>query len=442
MADVSYDLVATIGLDFGSSTTKVCYRIESADIDKKGVVKFSGNDVSSDGLLLDSVVYVAGDWQFISHKEFAFSRKVSYFKTHLVENSLGVDELHRYKEVCSFYIAYVIGAAMDYIEHNESKVLSGHPVLWIVSLGVPVDQDGLELHRVYEEMAKVAVLRHKEAFRFYLMSLDRWHTYYQSSLDGTMTNMHYHLTPELLAEVADVFEDPEVDEGLSIVVDVGSATVDIAIVNLDRHSNSEQYNVDFISAKVGTLGVDNTVRYIESEVGKNHERPIKQALLEQSGFGLVYRYMNEYQYHIHDLEGYGDTLVDKFHGLFADVCMQAKRSPVEYRLTAMREIPLYLLGGGNCYYWYQSWPEAAHRARLASCGIPKCDHQKLYHQPDIAQLDKGMYHRFRVASGLLKLETMLKVTGYPSHFRMDNHPIKTVSLHERLEARLAEKYGK
>lgn len=442
MPETNYDFISTIGLDFGSSTTKVCYRIQSTNIDKKGVVKFPGNDTAAGGLLRDSVVYIAGNWQFMSCREFAFSKKFSFFKAHLVEKSLHHHEIDLLKTVCSYFIAYVIGAAKEYIEQTETKVLSGHHVLWIVSLGVPVDHDGLELHGIYEEMAKVAVLRHKEAFRFTLLSLDRWRTYYQSSVNETLTNMYYHLTPELLAEVTDVFEDPEVDEGLSIIVDVGSATVDIAIVDLDRHAKSQNYTIDFISAKVGPLGVDNTVRYIEAKVEKLPNLSIKKALLKEDAFCQVYNFMNDHQYDIPGLEGYGKTLVEKFHGMYAEVCLQAKNTQVQSRLTAMKSIPLYLLGGGNCYFWYYYWPKAVHTPRLSSCGIPICQYQQLHHQPDIAQLDKNMYHRFRVALGLLKLETMLKVTGYPIYFQLANCPIEKVSLHDELEKQLAEKYGR
>lgn len=442
MPEPMYDVIVTIGLDFGSSTTKVCYRIQSPDIDKNGVVKFSGKDVSPDGLLLDSVVYVAGDWQYLGHKEFAFSKKVRYLKTDLIARFQESKDIETHKRVCSYFIAYVIGAAKDFVEKQEAKILANHQVIWIVNIGVPVDHDGVGLEKIYREMTHVAALHHREAFRFYLISLERWQKYYEGAIGIPVKNVYYHFTPELLAEVTDVFEDPEVDEGLSMVIDVGSATVDIAVVGLDRHSLDTQHNVDFIAAKVGALGVDNTVRYIQSKQGTNRDFPTKKALMDQSMFTEIYRLMHDHPYQIHGLEEYGRNLVDVFHGFFADICMQVKKSSSATRFSEMSAVPLYLLGGGNCYYWYQHWPEAAHRARLAHSNVPKCDHQELHHMPDIEHLDKHMHHRFRVASGLLRMETMLKVTGYPSHFRRDDYPTSRVNLHERLEARMANKYGR
>lgn len=442
MPEPMYDAIVTIGLDFGSSTTKVCYRVQSPDIDKNGVVKFSGKDVSPDGLLLDSVVYVAGDWQYLGHKEFAFSKKVRYLKADLIARFQESKDIETHKRVCSYFIAYVIGAAKDYIEKHEERILSKHQVIWIVNIGVPVDHDGVGLEKIYREMAQVAVLHHREAFRFYLISTERWQKYYESVKEIPIKNVDYYLTPELLAEVTDVFEDPEVDEGLSVVIDVGSATVDIAVVGLNRHSSDAQHNVDFIAAKVGALGVDNTVRYIQSRQETNKDFPTKNALMDQSMFTEIYKLMHDNPYQIHGLEGYGHNLADIFHGVFSELLMKVKDSASGKLFTAMRSVPLYLLGGGNCYYWYQQWPEAAHRARLSQCGVPKCDHQKLHHQPDIENLEKQMQHRFRVASGLLRMETMLKVTGYPSHFRRDDYPTTKVNLHERLEARMAERYGR
>jgi hypothetical protein len=387
-------------------------------------------------------VYVAGDSQFLGYKECAFSKKVRYLKTDLIARFKKSENIETHKRVCSYYIAYVIGAAKAYVEKQEERVLSRHQVLWIVNLGVPVDHDGIELHRVYEEMVNAAVLYYKEVFRFYLISMERWKGYYDSSKGKQLKDVHYHLTPELLAEVTDVFEDTEVDEGLSIVIDVGSATVDIAVVSLDRHTSDAQHNVDFIAAKVDPLGVDNTVRYIQSKQGTDKSLPIKKALLDQSLFTEVSKLMRDNSYEILGLGNYGNSLEEIFHGVYAELALDVRKSSSGTRFAAMKTVPLYLLGGGNCYYWYHQWPEAAHRARLAHCNVPKCDHQSLHHQPDVEHLEKNMLHRFRVASGLLRMETMLKVTGYPSHFRRDDYPTTKVNLHERLEARMAERYGR
>jgi hypothetical protein len=442
MPGPEYDVIVTIGLDFGSSTTKVCYRIQSPEIDKNGAVRFSGNDATSNGLLLDSVVYIAGDWQYLGHKEFAFSKKVRYLKTDLIARFEESKDIETHKRVCSYFMAYVIGAAKDYVENHEARILNRHQAIWIVNIGVPVDHDGVGLEKIYREMMHVAVLHHREAFRFYLISRERWQGYYESSKDRPLKDMHIHLTPELLAEVTDVFEDHEVDDGLSIIVDVGSATVDIAVVELDRHSSDVQHNVGFIKAKVEALGVDNTVRYIQSKQGTDSDISIKKGLMDQSLFTEIYKMMHDHPYELRGLGGYGNNLVDIFHGVFSELLMEVKKTSSGNQFSAMRSIPLYLLGGGNCYYWYQQWPEAAHRARLSHCNVPKCDHQNLHHHPDIENLEKNMHHRFRVASGLLRMETMLTVTGYPSHFRMDNYPTTKVNLHERLEARMAEKYGR
>jgi len=442
MTEPAYDVIVTIGLDYGSSTTKVCYRIQSPDIDKNGVVKFSGENAISNGMLLDSVVYVAGDWQFLSLNKIALSEKVRYIKTDLTARYNESKNIDTHKRVCSYYLSYVIGKTREYIEKYEAKILSKSQVLWLVNLGVPVDHDGIELHKIYEEMIRAAILHHTEASQFYLISFKRWQSYYDSSKEMQLKDMHYHLTPELLAEVTDVFEDPEVDEGLSMIVDVGSATVDIAVVGLDRHSSDNQHNVDFIAAKVCPLGVDNTVHYIKRNNDTNSKFPIKKALMEKSLFTEVVTLMRNHSYKIHSMEKYGNNLVEIFYGVFADLCLQVKSSSSQKLFSDMDTIPLYLLGAGNSYNWYNYWPEAAHLSRLSHSNVPKCDLQSLYHLPEIKSLDKELYHRFRVASGLLRIESMLKVTGYPKHFRVKSYSNKKINLHELLEARMSEKYGR
>lgn len=282
----TYDVIVTIGLDFGSSTTKVCYRIQTPEIDKNGVVKFSSKNASPDGLLLDSVVYVADNLQFISHKAFASCKMVRYLKADMIARFQDSKNIEIHKLICSYFIAYIIGAARDYIENIEDLIISRHQVIWIINLGVPVAHEGIEFLSLYEEMVKAAVLHHKEAFQFYLISMERWRGYYVAAKEKTLGDMHYHLTPELLAEVIDVFEDFEVDDGLAIIVDVGSATVDIAVTSLDRHSTDVHHNVDFVAAKVSPLGVDSTVRYVEDKHGTSKNFPVKKALMNQVQMAL------------------------------------------------------------------------------------------------------------------------------------------------------------
>ncbi len=442
MSDVNYDMLIIIGLDFGSSTTKVAYRIQSAEIDKSSVVRFPNRDSSGDGVLLDSVMYVSPDWKFFWPKRFDRSKRLPFFKSALINTVRNPVKNEYARELSALYLASIIASSRSYIEEVEERVLSDHNILWVISLGVPVDHTGINLHHIYEEIVHVAVVQYKLIPRLSLISRETWHKFYMESKYKELEDVHYHLVPELLAEVTDVFEDPEVEEGLSMVLDVGSATVDIAIVNLDRHSNETRYGVSFVSAKVGSIGVDTTVKYIESVKGQKCEGKVKKALYDPDGYAEMYRLMRESSFQIPDLDEYGDTLIKKFYGLFADTCLNVKKTSFKTKFSSMNSLPLYLLGGGHNYHWYQRWPSDAHTARLAQCNIPKGREQQLYNQMGLSSLDNSLQHRFRVASGLLKHETMLQVTGYPDHFKVNNPPMKRVSFHEKLEYRMAQLYGK
>lgn len=437
-----YDLLVNIGLDFGSSTTKVCYRLQGDRVDKKSAVTFSRGNISPDGLLRNSEIYVSGDLKYMGWKKFSDCKSILFLKTSLIDNHLQTEKCEMIKAMCAYYLASVLALSKQYIERTEAKLLELKKVLWIVNFGLPIDQDERNLEKAYEEIAHVAVLRYDEAYYYPYVSLARWRDLYAKSKEESLTNVIYYLTPELLAEVIDVFEDPEVNEGISIIIDIGSATVDIAVVELDRHFSAESYLVNFISAKVGALGVDNTVKHIKSKKNELPKSLIKNALLEKSHFNQTYNLLKDLSLKVDGLDEYGESLLNKFRGLLAETCLKAKNTSMRNYLQSMDNIPLYLLGGGSCYHWYNFWPQDVYNNRLKKCNIPKFSPQKLYHQQDIAMLNENNYQRFRVASGLTATETMLRISGYPWHFQTNNHPLREiVKDHEWLEAIQKEKYG-
>lgn len=439
---VEYDLIINIGLDFGSSTTKVCYRLQGNRIDKKSAVIFSGRSVSPDGLLRDSEIYVSEDLKYMGWKKFPGCKTVRFLKTYLINNHQDTEKCKTIKAMCAYYLASIFTLSKQYIERVEAELLKKQRVLWVINIGLPVDQDEPGLETAYKEIVNVAVLRCDEAFLYPHISLEHWKSFYEQSRGQSPTDIIIYLTPELLAEVIDVFEDPEVGEGISMIIDIGSATVDIAIVELDRHSSAESYLVNFICAKVAALGVDNTIKYISAKRNDLPDLYLKKALFNKSDCGQVYNLLKDISSEVKGLEKYGESLLDKFHGLLAHICLNAKNSSMGNKLQLMENIPLYILGGGSYYYWYNYWPREVFNKTLFKCNIPKFCSQKLYHQPNIAMLDKKYYQRFRVASGLTTTETMLRINGYPWHFDSIDHPLcPTIPLQDRLEEIRKEKYG-
>jgi hypothetical protein len=433
----------TIGFDFGSSTTKVCYRLEADRLDKQGVVRFSNETSSSGSLFRDSVVYISSDLQYIGWKPFKDSRPFPFFKSLLIDHHSDPRKGETIREICAYFLASVLATCMQYIQYAESKHLNNKEIRWLLNFGLPVERNQPDLEASFKEVVNVAILLNDVVHFHPIIRMERWKVLYKDYIQKVPEGIYATFTPELLAEVINVFEDPEVEQGLSMIIDVGSATVDIAVVDLDRRSSEAFYLVDFISAKVGALGVDSTARMLGSHNSSKSYAELKESLQLEKHFSCVYNMLKDLNLEIKGLEGYGDSLLNKFRGLLAATCMDAKATSILPRLKSMRSIPLYLLGGGNTYHWYKFWPKDVHSDRLLRCGIPRFSYQQLYCQKSLPSVDQSNLHRFRVASGLTKQETMLKVSGYPWHFdRFEHHPFKQMVMdHDSLELIKREKYG-
>lgn len=432
----------TIGLDFGSSFTKVCYRLQGDRVDKRGVVEFSKTVSEPQNVLLKSVVYISTDGRSMSFYRFGNYSPIQFIKSDLTEKYMDPEMGENIKELCSLFLAGTIGFSKRYIETNEARLLEGKEIVWILNVGIPVDQNEPQLEDVYQEVIKIAVLRSQVVLENITIPRKYWSKLYQISANKEQNEMLVLLTSELLAEVIDVFEDPEIDEGMSMIIDIGSATVDVAVVNLDRSSSYGFDLVDFVSAKVSLLGVDSLVKYIDRSEAPKLETDFKHALLSEKYFKQIFNILSDIDIDSVDLNFYGKSLLNKFRGIIADTCLKVKKTYMNSMLTRSNTMPIYLLGGGNIYYWYKKWPEDAYTARLKNCNLPKFDYKEINRTPQFPQISPNSYHRFRVASGLLKFETSLRVSGYPWHFVPEERKEKITNYNRyRLEEIQREKYG-
>lgn len=432
-----------IGLDFGSSFTKVCYRLLGDRLDKKGVIEFSKNASEPQNVLLDSVVYATKDRRHISFYPFENSETLQFIKSDLTEQHKNPHLGDEVKELCAFFLGGVIGFARKYIELNEAKLLAGKVAVWILNIGIPVDQNEPHLEDAYQEIAKVAVLRSNLILRLKAtILLSCWGKLYKASLSKDQDQMLVLLTSELLAEVVDVFEDPEVDQGISMIIDIGSATVDVAVVNLDRSSRFGYDLVYFVSAKVSLLGVDSLVKYIDKSDVEKITGNTKYALMVEEYYQYLRNLLNELDIDLEDMKHYGNSILSKFRGIIAETCLKVKKTEVRSVLSRQDTIPIYLLGGGSIYHWYKEWPQDAYTARLERSNIPKFKYQRLTRTPQFSQISSETFNRFRVASGLLKFETALRVSGYPWHFVPEEREREVTDyFRNRLEEMQKEQYG-
>lgn len=437
---MSSEYMVLIGVDFGSSTTKVCYRILGGSIDKKAIVRFPQFGDDEHSFLIPSMVYATPDKKYLSIRPFGGCIALKYFKSNLL--GAHSDQLKKYSQLlCSFFLAHVLSEAMAYIREKEVKLLADEEPVLMVNVGIPVERDEPTLRQKYEEIIRVAIASCDMDFVLSRVFVSQWNTFFDGHKGHVSRRIYFELHPEILAEVVDVFEDPEMEEGLSMIVDVGSSTMDIAVVDLDRHSFSGIYAVDFVSAKVVKLGVDETIKIL-----KKHSDSLacsfRDVLLLDTYHDDSQRIMRKISTAVHGLENISGTLDKKFFGAIASVYMVAADSSMRNKLNDMSYMPIYFLGGGGCYSWYLHLPKLAYdENKLRNCNLPKFRQMKTLSPLDLQNITEDQYSRFRVAFGLLYPETMLKVTGMPWHFETIRPYMGNVNIHGRLEARLRERYG-
>lgn len=366
-----------LGIDFGTSFTKVCYR--DVGTEESGVVAV-GEGLENP--LLPSVVLVSqgGD---LSLSEIGKSQptcvSVNYLKMRLagtpIESELagvaGIDlyEISSVKALAAWFLASVIMRSQEWIGLNEADRLKNRIPVWSANLGVPVEHCDSDALVTFREVLGVAWLwvKDQQIPGTIMLALER----YQAAvgrLESDVTD--FHAIPEIAAAVQSFVMSREATPGMYVYFDIGGGTVDGVAFNYLNYDGERRIN--FYSGKVEPLGISAIGFALNGDSRSELDANMLEALLEKCAKEL----RDEYAIRVRRLVGWVVMTAKRKDGRDWQVdAIQNSDYQRKFigRLTPDKMKPLVVfLGGGGCKSnWYGSTISSTYKEfNQDQAGIP------------------------------------------------------------------------
>jgi hypothetical protein len=421
-----------LGIDFGTSFTKVCFRDVGSE--ESSVIPFEKSALA--GALIPTVVAIGAKGHLYLGDltpSGATVTRVPYLKMRLAELRLGedleaVDGLdlngnEASRALSSWFLASVLKRGQNWIGRNERNRLKNRTPVWSANVGVPVEHCDSDAIEIFQEVAGVAWLWLKSGS--IPPTLSEALTAYERSVPLLPDqNSDFHAVPEIAAAVHSFVISRESVPGIYVYFDIGGGTVDGVAFNLVNVSGSRRIN--FYSGRVAPLGISAFARALGGTVHDDAAPDLLERALQGADAYAV------------------ESFAQSIRLLVGDVVMTAKRkdgrdwerdafcgSTFERKfigaLDPSRMLPLavFLGGGGSRSEWYRiaigsTYEKFGH----ANAGIPP---YKLIEVPKPADLSmRGLhdtdFRRFAIAYGLSIPFGEGPEVGLPSQFAEPEAP--------------------
>ena len=247
-------IAINLGIDFGTSFSKVCFRDVGAE--HSGIVTFRSRTVES--ALVPSVVAIdeAGRLSIGDHSR-NHGRSVRYLKMGLAGMPIAHvagGELSD-PEVCgalsSWYLATLTRKSQDWIERHEPERVLNRRIVWSANVGVPVEHYNSPAIETFRKTLAIAWIWQQKAVPPDLNSTLEAYRAAQALIGGHPIDCH--AVPEIAAAVQSFIISREALPGRYLYFDIGGGTVDG--VAFDFISDDGERRVNFYSGKVASLGI-------------------------------------------------------------------------------------------------------------------------------------------------------------------------------------------
>lgn len=246
-----------LGIDFGSSFTKVCYR--DVGTEESGVV-----GIGTGGSLLPSVVVVSSTGRLYlsdAAKRVKSAVQVRYLKMRLAGVPIGDALPHvaghdlnaesSVKALSAWFLASVIVRSQVWLAAKQADRLKGRSALWSANVGVPVEHYDSAALATFEETLGVAWLWSRDGIPATLEEAVSGYAETKARLGVEVTD--FHAVPEIAAAIQSFVTSREAIEGIYVYFDIGGGTVDGVAFNYVNRGGDRRIN--FYSGKVASLGL-------------------------------------------------------------------------------------------------------------------------------------------------------------------------------------------
>ena len=264
--DAGEELFVIVGLDFGTSSTKVIVRLPFEPGEPTIAIPAPAPCRSGgDPYLWQTVLWVKGDGAFVPWPE-PGADVLGALKQGLIQGrgdtaipTSGVLDITR-TDAGVAYLSFIIRYVRGWLRVNRPDYFRGRRPVWFVNVGMPTaSYDDAQLFKSYRRIAAAALQLAKidspvsvEAVKLFL---DDPHVVEAADSDHAAEALGVAVFPEAAAEMTGFAKSARNAPGLYLLVDVGAMTLDVCMFRLNQHvSQADRYA--FMAADVRPLGVD------------------------------------------------------------------------------------------------------------------------------------------------------------------------------------------
>ena len=436
-------LYINLGIDFGTSFTKVCFRDIGQDFSE--VVTFTNGQANLDEALVPTQIAILADgtlragltkaeWAAIEQR---IKTPIKYIKMRLADLDITqesdrwrldrlpeLDRPETVENLCAYYLSRVITRVQSWIRCNKPDLVKNQKIEWSANVGVPVEYCDSPAIARFKKVLSLAWLLSNEPQTelFTLESLGQRLNQMRSRIADNPIDCH--AIPEISAEVWSCLNSREFDDGFYTFFDVGCGTLDGVSFRYWRDQGEPK--VDFYSASVKPLGVSAISQCLAIELNISEDQ-VRRAILQSSNSDLTQLNSTQSRKQIQQLVGRVVMEGRQKHGIHRPVF---KDSVFECGLSIL------IGGGGSLTSFYKLTILDTHSAfQHNKAGIPSYVQKAIPIPKDISMcgLSSQEFHRFAVAYGLSIPEGDCPEVRLPSEMEnVDSQIIKTTISSERL----------
>ena len=344
---------------------------------------------------------------------------IKYFKYSFIDKSLPTSKhlskisLQTAPEIlcCVFFLACLIGKTKNYIkEYYKAKNIDIIPE-WNINMGVPIDNFESDHKSLYDKILHASVKLSnnlqgdKANIKVGIYALDRFVSKEFSLNIPKHGESPYNTLSELYALCLPFLQDRNVPNGIYAIVDIGGATVDIAVF-----LKESQESFSIVAKDIQPLGV---------------EMLINKGIIKQDN-------LNE------------NFFIEELRVMFAKLAMEVKgKKEAKEALKNQKGVLKIIICGGGAIYKCFEYSVLENRSYIRntldiSYKLETISIEKLLELSEIKN------HRLLISKGLAqRIEDIPILIGFPWHFqKIEIQPIeKSQEKRWELEDIQREKYG-
>jgi chromosome segregation ATPase len=283
-SDVDLELIAlNLGIDFGTSFTKVCFRDIAQD--RSEIVIFSDRGIDLNEAIIPTKIGIATDGTLITglttteweNRDRDIEKSIEFIKMRLLdlditqqneywrlEHFSELDSSETIENLCAYYLCCIIKRTQAWIRQYKPDLILDRQVEWTANIGVPVEYyDSPALDR-FEKVLSLAWLLSSEPLTesFTIETLGDRLQHLRTKL--TEKSLDCHAIPEISAEAWSFVNAVGSREGFYVFFDIGDGTLDGASFHYWRDGG--EVKVDFYSSVVKPLGLNAISQALAAEL--------------------------------------------------------------------------------------------------------------------------------------------------------------------------------